>query len=42
MAVNKSTNIEIDNETFVGNDVLNPSPCELNNSINAEDGNVIV
>lgn len=39
MAVNKSTNIEIENETFVADEIHHLSPSALNNSITtAEDG----
>lgn len=41
MAVNKSTNIEIENETFVADEVLELSPSILNNSITAEDGTLL-
>lgn len=37
MAVNKSINIEIENETFE-EDVLKLSPSILNNSISTNDG----
>lgn len=38
MAVNNSTNIEIENETFVADEVIELSPSILNISTNVEDG----
>lgn len=41
MAVNKSTNIEIENETFAG-EILELSPSILNNSINTEEDGTLL